>query len=133
MLNFRGTQHWRTSLETLERDTTMSLSSAEAEAKAITKGVEGIYARNLLEGLTSETHNLERWRDGSRACAISQKKTNASRSTDNVDTTSAKTKRNEKSTTIRGDENEADVLTTRVPGTLLDKLSNSLRYWFVDE
>ena len=35
--------------------------------------VEGIYAKNLLEDLTSETHNSELWINGSSARAISQR------------------------------------------------------------
>ena len=39
---------------------TMWLSSAEAEAMALTKGcVEGLHAKNFLEKLAGETHNLE--------------------------------------------------------------------------
>ena len=51
-----------------------SLNSGEAEARTITKGcVECIHAKNLLEGLTGETHNLEVWTDSSSARAISQR------------------------------------------------------------
>ena len=43
-------KHWSTS------QATISLSSTEAEAKAITQGyVEGIYSRNLLEALPGDS------------------------------------------------------------------------------
>ena len=53
---------------------TFSWSSVHAEAKAITKGYEeGIHAKNLLDDLTSETHNSELWINGSSSRAISQR------------------------------------------------------------
>ena len=60
--------HWSTS------QATISLSSTEAEAKAITKGhVEGIYSRNLLEALPGEASKLWIWTDSSSARATSRR------------------------------------------------------------
>ena len=75
MFNFgRGTGDGRNYTETLERDWINDITeAAEAEGKEITKGcVEGIFAKNLLEGLTGEPHKLEHWADSSSARAISQ-------------------------------------------------------------
>ena len=61
-------EHWSVTQPTI------SLSSAEAEAKAITKGcVGGIYTNKLLEGLTGEPRKKEVWTDSSSAGAISQR------------------------------------------------------------
>ena len=50
---------------------TVSLSSAESEAKVITKGcIEALYAKNLLEHQTARTFKIEVWTDSSSAKAI---------------------------------------------------------------
>ena len=50
------------------------LSSAEAEAKAITKGcIEGLYVKHLLEHQTARPFEVEFWTDSSSAKAIMQR------------------------------------------------------------
>ena len=52
----------------------MSLSSAESEAKTITKGcVEGLYVRHLLENQTARPFKFEVWTDSSSAKDIMQR------------------------------------------------------------
>ena len=53
---------------------TVSLSSAESEAKAITKGcIEALYVKHLLEHQTARTFRIEVWTDSSSAKAIIQR------------------------------------------------------------
>ena len=52
----------------------MSLSSAESEAKAITKGcIEALYVKHLLEHQTARPFKIELWTDSSSAKAILQR------------------------------------------------------------
>ena len=54
--------------------TTVSLSSAESEAKAITKGcIEAPYVKHLLEHQTARTFKIEVWTASSSAKAIIQR------------------------------------------------------------
>ena len=51
-----------------------SLSSAESEAKAITKGcIEALHVKHLLEHQTARPFKIELWRDSSSAKAIMQR------------------------------------------------------------
>ena len=53
---------------------TVSLSSAESEAKAITEGcIEALYVKHLLEHQTARTFKIEVWTDSSIAKAIIQR------------------------------------------------------------
>ena len=53
---------------------TVSLSSSESEAKAITKGcVEALYVKHLMELQTARTFKIEVWTDSSSAKAIIQR------------------------------------------------------------
>ena len=53
---------------------TVSLSSAESEAKAITKGcIEALYVKQLLEHQTARPFKTELWTDSSSAKAIIQR------------------------------------------------------------
>ena len=53
---------------------TVSLSSAESEAKAITKScIEALYVKHLLEHQTARTFKIEVWTDRSSAKAIIQR------------------------------------------------------------
>ena len=53
---------------------TVSLSSAESEAKAITKGcIEALYVKHLLEHQTALTFKIELWTDSTSAKAIMQR------------------------------------------------------------
>ena len=98
----------------------MSMSSAEAEAMANTKGcVERLYAKNLLERLAGETHNLELER--------------ASNLTDTVGTTHVQSKHPQSTQKIRGDENEAGVLTKHVPRAVLGTVTHPLGHRFPGE
>ena len=52
---------------------TVSLPSAESEAKAITKGcIEALYVKHLLEHQTARPFKIELWTDSSSAKAIMQ-------------------------------------------------------------
>ena len=52
---------------------TLSLSSAESEAKAITKGcIEASYVKHLLEHQTARPCKIEVWTDSSSAKATTQ-------------------------------------------------------------
>ena len=53
---------------------TVSLSSAESEAKAITNGcIEALYVNHLLEHQTARPFKIEVWTDSSSAKAIMQR------------------------------------------------------------
>ena len=53
---------------------TVSLSPAESEAKAITKGcIEALYVKHLLEHQTARPFKIELWTDSSSAKAIMQR------------------------------------------------------------
>ena len=53
---------------------TVSPSSAESEAKAITKGcIEALYVKHVLEHQTARTFKIEVWTDSSSAKAIIQR------------------------------------------------------------
>ena len=53
---------------------TVSVSSAESEAKAITKGcIEALYVKHLLEHQTAQPCKIEVWTDSSSAKAIVQR------------------------------------------------------------
>ena len=53
---------------------TVSLSSAESEAEAITKGcIESLYVKHLLEHQTARPFKIELWTDSSGAKAIMQR------------------------------------------------------------
>ena len=61
-------RHWSVS------QATVSLSSAESEAKAVTKGcIEALYVKHLLEHQTARTFKIEVWTDSSSAKAIIQR------------------------------------------------------------
>ena len=113
----------------------VSLSSAESEAKAITKGcVEGLYIKHLLEHQTGRPSKMEVWKDSSSAKAILQRFGPGRRakhwevqtlwvqqlvkigliSLNKVDTL----------------ENVADALTKHVPRAVLYKLAGVMGYTF---
>ena len=53
---------------------TVSLSSAESEAKTMTKGcIEALYVKHLLEHQASKPFKIEVWTDSSSAKAIMQR------------------------------------------------------------
>ena len=61
-------RHWSVTQETV------SLSSAESEAKAITKGcIEALYVKQLMEHQTARPFKIEVWTDSSSAKAIMQR------------------------------------------------------------
>ena len=61
-------RHWSVT------QTTVSLSSAESEAKEITKGcIEALYVKHLLEHQTARPFKIELWTDCSSAKAIMQR------------------------------------------------------------
>ena len=138
MLFRRDTEGWRVPIETLETHATTSLSSTEADAKAIRTGcVEGSCAKNLLEELTGETHNLDFWTDSWSAGAISQR-LEPRRRAKHLDVQTKWVQQMPKQDILKahkvaGEANASDVLTTHVPRAVLravlDKLSGSLEYW----
>ena len=65
MIGWTPLRHWSNT------QSTVSLSSAEAELKALIKGaIEGIYFKHLLQGQTGETYTLQLWSDSSSAKSI---------------------------------------------------------------
>ena len=112
MLNFRRrTEDWRNTYALRQQSVTQatsSLSSAEAEAKAVTQGcTEGLYAKNLLDELN------QRFGPGRTKVQIMRAQRKSKQTIMMVHN-------------IRGDEFEADAMTTLVPlWRFLDKLSGS--------
>jgi len=125
-------KHWPTSQPTI------SLSSAEAEAKAITTGcIAGIYAKSLLEGLTGEEHHLEIHTDSSSAKSIAQRR-GPGRRAKHLEVQTMWVQQLVKQGIIKvvkvaTEDNEADPLTKYVPRGILEKLSWNLGFWWPDE
>ena len=78
MLNVRRSVGNRSVLHSstffFETQATVSLSSGESEAKAITKGcIESLYVKHLLEHQTARPFKIQDWTDSSCAKAIMQR------------------------------------------------------------
>ena len=102
----------------------MSLSSAESEAKAFTKGcIEAQYVKHLLEHQTARTFEIEVWTDSSSAKATIQ--TMWVQQLNKLGLISPN-----KLGTL---ENVADLLTKHVPRAVLDKLAGMMGYSFPGE
>ena len=107
---------------------TVSLSSAESEAKAITKGcVEALYVKHLLEHQTARPFKIEVWTDGSSAKAIMQR-VGPGRRAKHLEVQTLWVQQLEKICLISLNkldtmENVADVLTEHVSRAVLDKLA----------
>ena len=102
---------------------TISLNSAEAGAKAIAQGcVEGVYAKNLLEGPTCEVSQLEIRTDCSSPRAMSQGLVTRRRAKHLVVQT-IWVQQMSKQDILPSEEHEADVLTDHVSRTIWDRMN----------
>ena len=116
---------------------TVLLSSAESEAKAITKGcIEAMYVKHLLEHQTARTFKIEVWTDSSSAKAIIQR-LGPGRRAKHLEVQMWVQQLNKlglismnKLGTL---ENVADMMTKHVPRGVLDKLAGMLGYSFTSE
>ena len=116
----------------------VSLSSAESEAKAITKGCVGaLYVKHLLEHQTARTFKIEVWTDSSSAKAVIQRLGPGRRGKHLVVQTMWVQQLNKlglismnKLGTL---ENVADMMTKHVPRGVLDKLAGMMGYSFPGE
>ena len=115
---------------------TVSLSSAESEAKAITKGcIEAL--KHLLEHQTARTFKIEVWTDSSSAKAITQR-LGQGRRAKHLEVQTMWVQQLNKlgliSLNMLGTlENVADLLTKHVPRAVLDKLAGMMGYSFPGE
>ena len=113
---------------------TVSLSSAESEAKAITKGcTEALYVKHLLE----QPFKIEVWTDSSSAKAIMQR-LGPGRRAKHLEVQTMWVQQLNKIGLISLNklntlENVADLLTKHVPRAVLDKLAGMMGYIFPDE
>ena len=115
---------------------TVSLSSAESEAKASTKGcIEALYVKHLLEHQTARPFKIELWTDSSSAKAIMQRlgpgraEPNTWRCRRCGLAKIGLISRNKLNTL----ENVADLLTKHVARAVLDKLEGMMGFTFPDE
>ena len=117
---------------------TVSLSSAESEAKAITKGcVEAFYVKHLLEHQTARPFKIEVWTDSSSAKAIVQR-LEPGRRANHLEVQTMWVQQLNKIGLISLNklntlENVADLLTKHVPRAVLDKLAGMMGFSFPDE
>ena len=117
---------------------TVSLSSAESEAKAITKGcIEDLYVKHLLEHQTARTFKIEVWTDSSSAKAIIQR-LGPGRRAKHLEVQTMWVQQLNKLGLISMNklgtlENVADMMTKHVPRGVLDKLAGMMGYSFPGE
>ena len=116
----------------------MSLSSAESEAKTITKCcVEALYVKHLLEHQTARPFKIEVWTDSSSAKAGMQR-LGPRRRAKLLEVQTMRVQQLNKISIISLNqlntlENVADILTKYVPRAVLDKLAGMMGYTFPDE
>ena len=116
----------------------MSLSSAESEAKTITKCcVEALYVKHLLEHQTARPFKVEVWTDSSGAKAGMQR-LGPRRRAKLLEVQTMWVQQLNKIGPISLNqlntlENVADMLTKYVPRAVLDKLAGMMGYTFPDE
>ena len=116
----------------------MSLSSAQSEAKAITKGcAEALYVKHLLEHQTARTFKIEVWTDSSSAKAIIQR-LGPGRRAKHLEVQTMSVQQLNKLGLISMNklntlENVADLLTEHVPRAVLDKLAGIMGSSFPGE
>ena len=109
----------------------MSLSSAELEAKAITKGcIEALHVKHLLEHQTARPFKIEVWTDSSSAKAILQR-LGPGRRAKHLEVETMWVQQLNKLGLISMNklntfENVADLLTKHVPRAVLDKLAGMM-------
>ena len=117
---------------------TVSLSSAESEAKAITKGcIEALYVKHLMEHQTARKFKIEVWTDSSSAKPIIQRLGTARRA-QHLEVQTMWVQQLKKLGLISMSklntlENVADFLTKHVPRAVLDKLAGMMGYSFPGE
>ena len=125
-------RHWRVT------QATVSLSSSESGAKAITKGcVEGSYMKHLLEHQIARPFKIEVWTDGSSAKAI-MRRLGPGRRAKHLEVQTLWVQQLAKIGLISLNkvdtlENVADVMTKHVPRAVLDKLAGMMRYTSLGE
>ena len=111
---------------------TVSLSSAESEAKAMTKGcIEALYVKHLLEHQTARPFKIEVWTDCSIAKAIMQR-LGPRRRAKHLEVQTMWVQQLAKIGLISLNklktlENVADLLTKHVPRAVLDKLAGMMK------
>ena len=125
-------RHWSETLATVP------LSSAESEAKAITKGcIEAVYVKHLLEHQTARPFKIELWTDSSSVKAIMQRLGPGRRAKHLEVQTIWIQQLNQIGLISLNNlgtlENVSDLLTTHVPRALLDKLAGMMGYTFPEE
>ena len=114
---------------------TVSLSSAESEAKAITKGcIEALCVKHLLKHQTARPFKIEVWTDSSSAKAIMQR-LEPGRRAKHLEVQTMWVQQLNKIGLISLNklntlENVADLLTKHVPRAVLDKLAGMMGYTF---
>ena len=117
---------------------TVSLPSAESEAKAITKGcIEALYVKHLLEHQTARTFKIAVWTDSSSVKAIMQK-LGPGRRAKHLEAQTLWVQQLAKIGLVSLNkvdtlENVADVWTKHVPRAVLDKLAGMMGYTFLGE
>ena len=116
----------------------MSLSSAESEAKAITKGcIEALYVKHLLEQQTARTFKIEVWTDSSSDNPITQR-LGPGRRAKHLEVQTMWVQQLNKLGLISMNklgtlENVADMMTKHAPREVLDKLAGMMGYSFSGE
>ena len=116
---------------------TVSLSSAESEAKAITKGcIEALYVKHLLENQTARTFKIEVWTDSSAKAII--ERLGPGRRAKHLEVQTVWVQQLNKLGLISLNklgtlENVADLLTKHVPRAVLDKLAGMMGYSYPSE
>ena len=117
---------------------TVSLSSAESEAKAITKGcIEALYVKHLLEHQSARPFKVEVWTDGSSAKVMMQR-LGPGRIAKHLEVQTMWVQQLNKIGLISLNklktlENVADLLANHVPRAVFDKLAGMMGYTFPDE
>ena len=117
---------------------TVSLSSAESEAKAVTKGcIEALYVKHLLEHQKARTFKIEVWTDSSSAKAIIQRH-GPGRRAKHLEVQTMWVQQLNKLGVISMNElgtleNVAELLIKHVPRAVLDKLARKMGYSFPGE
>ena len=115
---------------------TVSLSSAESEAKAITKGcIEALYVNHLLEHQTARPFKIELWTDSSAKAILPR--LGPGRRAQHVEVQTMWVQQLNKIGLISLNklgtlEIVADLLTHYVPRAVLDKLAGMMGYTFPD-
>ena len=117
---------------------TVSLSSAESEAKAITKGCnEAMCVKHLLEHQTARPFKIEVWTDSSSARAVMQR-LGPGRRAKHLEVQTMWVRQLNKIgvislNTLNTLENVTDLLTKHIRRAVLDKLAGVMGYTFLDQ